>query len=411
MILFLFISSALSSCTGPDRAMDSHCKLRDEKSCSKPCYWQPPPQAAPKSPTWYYNITKMGEPLHEKNTVDIACSVSCLHCLPTGQKKLELWTGGKLYRQGAVFHFPASWNHSYYAAVECKADPAYENLAGCRTRPENEVQGFDDPHLCKRQPTRITCDEKKECIWHGADLFDMETGCIGTKNENAGWVFIIFAFVIVGMLGVMIFHSDILEAVFEKKMDALMILFVQALMFFSSCWGLYSALNISATLGCLFNAIEHAVFTDCYDKIKGIKFASDMMLAGSICSIIASIIIAFLHSFGLQELVDKEAATKYRIPESVILHFSKFALFAGCITGLRDVHDDGFWGSGCAGEFQIASEEQGSRFLSALLMTIFAIIFDFVLCGWSSYKSTSEDKTLDDVEEQNDQENCCENTL
>jgi len=374
LLLFTLALADEGSCNG-----HSQCMQFNKLNCNSPCFWQKPIPDAPKNRTWFQNPTKNGKFAHIENSVDQICDATCKDCIATGGVEKALWTGGKLFHTNGVYYYHPN-STEYITAIECKAP------VGC----------VGQSHFCKDINTQHSCERSIfKCRWYGQDLFDAETGCTGSSNENAGLVFIIFAAAVVAVISIIYMNEPIQNAVFEKKSDAISILVVQAMTFWGSCWGLYSALNIIATLSCLNAVIADAVFTDCQSRLEDIQLGSTLVLVGSIMALVTSFIIAFLHSFGLQELVDEEGMGQWFVVESIVLHFSKFFLFCGCIVGIKAATEKAFWDSSCTGEFEVAVNDQHGRFLSALLMAVFAIVFDILLCVKKQFYPDEEEKDIE----------------
>lgn len=377
MLLLLFtLALGNGNCGG-----HSQCRSLNKQNCNYPCYWQLPMPEAPKNATWFINPGKNGAFPHIDNSLDQICAATCTDCISTGRKQQAIWSGGKLFLTNGVYHYGAN-KTDYITAIECKAP------VGCVS---SSVFG-----QCKKISNQILCERSVfGCKWYGQDLFDMETGCTGSSNENAGLVFIIFAAAIIAVVSIIYMNEPIQAAVFENKTDTASIIIVQAMTFFGSCWGLYSALNIIATLSCLNAVIADATFTDCRSRLDDIQLGATLVLVGSIMALVTSFIIAFLHSFGLQELVDEEGMGQWAILEAIVLHFSKFFLFCGCIVGIKAATQKSFWDSSCKGEFAVAVSDQHERFISALLMAVFAIVFDILLCVKKACYSSSEEKDIE----------------
>merc|ERR1712156_338770 len=62
--------------------------------------------------------------------------------------------------------------------------------------------------------------------------------------------------------------------------------------------------------------------------------------------------------------------------EALGKHSSKFFMFIGCFVGMTSAKDEGFWGTGCIGEFQETVDEEYQRFFDTLMMALAALAFD-----------------------------------
>merc|ERR1719479_604525 len=110
----------------------------------------------------------------------------------------------------------------------------------------------------------------------------------------------------VAMAYFMAFDGEVYEALFEKPVKAGVVVVNQFLFNFSSCYALFAALEVLATLKCLNDAMAGFTFTDCQDKLSDIELGAWLVFAGSVMSLIMVLILSALHKFGPDELLDKE---------------------------------------------------------------------------------------------------------
>merc|ERR1719219_510583 len=120
--------------------------------------------------------------------------------------------------------------------------------------------------------------------------------------------------------------------------------------------------------------------------LSDIETGAWLVFVGSVMSILMFLILSALHKFGFDDLLDKEEPeVSYVCLEAFGRHASKFFMFIGCFVGMQAAKDDGFWGSGCMGDFQETVDEEYKRFFDTLMVALFAMLYDVLYFVKESY--------------------------